>query len=167
MALRDRLAARVEPLLEPGERVQEVLLAQSGASPYWFALASLGVVVAMRGFEQLLVSLAALAVVAALVVMFALVAYDLTRRRIIVVTDRAIVMFRAGGWIVVTSPKEVVARLPRSTRIGPLSGLWAKTEIGDERLWIHLRFHGDAARADAAAPGPSGTGAPLPPAPGA
>lgn len=32
-ALREKLAARVQPLLEPGERVEQVFLAQSGPNP--------------------------------------------------------------------------------------------------------------------------------------
>ena len=142
MALRDKLADRVRPMLQPGEQIQEVLLSQTGPSPYWALLTYL--------------------------IFFAI------KRRIIVVTDQAIVMVRAGAWTG-TSAKEVLARLPRSTRFGPLSGLWARAELNGERQWIHKRFHGDAARADAWAPatgpgpvpGPAtvpGT-APLPPPP--
>jgi hypothetical protein len=50
-----------------------------------------------------------------------------------------------------TSAKEVLARLPRSTRIGPLSGLWARIELNGERQWVHKRFHGDVAMADSRA----------------
>ncbi len=38
MALRDKLRERVTPLLEPGEQVRQVFLAQTGPSPYWFFL---------------------------------------------------------------------------------------------------------------------------------
>lgn len=118
MALRDKLAARVQPLLEPGEQVQEVALSQTGPSPY-------------------------LAIVTYLI-------FFAVKRRIIVATDRAVVVVRAGAFTG-TSAKEVLARLPRGTRIGPLSGLWAKTEVNGERQWIHKRFHGDIARADSVA----------------
>jgi len=37
MALRDKLAARVQPYLEPGEQVRHVFMGQTGPSP-WFAL---------------------------------------------------------------------------------------------------------------------------------
>lgn len=131
MALRDKLAERVQPLLEPGEQVQEVLCSQTGPSPYWAALTY--------------------------------IIFFVVKRRIIVATDRAIVIVQAGSWTG-TSAKQVLARLPRGTRIGPVSGMWAKVEINGERQWIHKRFHGDVARADSVA---APVGAPLPPPPGA
>ena len=118
MALRDKLAERVQPLLEPGEQVQEVALSQTGPSPY-------------------------LAIITYLI-------FFAVKRRIIVATDRAIVVVRAGA-LTGTSAKEVLVRLPRATRIGPLSGLWAKAEVNGEKQWIHKRFHGDIARADSVA----------------
>ena len=118
MALRDKLRDRVQPLLEPGEQVQEVFLAQTGPSP-WFAILTYLIFFAVK-------------------------------RRIVVATDRAIVIIKAGA-LSGTSAKEVIGRLPRSTRIGPLSGIWAKTKLGPDKVHIHKRFHGDVARADAAA----------------
>lgn len=79
------------------------------------------------------------------------------KRRIVVVTDRSIVVMSAGWWTG-TNPKGVLARLARGTRLGPLSGLWGKTTLGAETVHVHKRFHGDVARADANA-----AGAPLPP----
>ena len=37
-----------------------------------------------------------------------------------------------------------------STKIGPASGLWYRTEALGERLYIHKRFHKDIAAADGA-----------------
>jgi len=137
MALRDKLAERAQPLLEPGEQIQAILITQTGPSPYWVLVTTL--------------------------IFFAV------KRRIVVATDRAIVVVRAGT-LSGTSAKEVMARLPRATRLGPVSGLWAKLELNGEKQWVHKRFHGDVAKADAAA-GPIGqpqhAGAPLPPPPGA
>jgi hypothetical protein len=45
MALREKLAERITPMLEPGETIQHVWLAQSGMSPY--LLAGIGGAVAM------------------------------------------------------------------------------------------------------------------------
>jgi hypothetical protein len=137
MALRDKLAARVQPLLEPGEQVQAVFITQTGPSPYWVLVTTL--------------------------IFFAV------KRRIIVATDRAIVVVRAGA-MSGTSAKQVMARLPRGTRLGPASGMWAKISVNGEQQWVHKRFHGDIARADAAAGAaaqPQYAGAPLPPPPGA
>jgi hypothetical protein len=121
MALRDKLAERVRPMLEPGEQVQEVFITQTGPSPYWAVLTYL--------------------------IFFAV------KRRIIVVTDRAIVIVRAGTFMGTTA-KEVIGRLPRATRLGPVSGLWAKITINGERNWVHKRFHGDINRADSAVGAP-------------
>lgn len=137
MALRDKLAERVQPMLEPGEQVQEVFCTQTGPSPYWVLLTTL--------------------------------IFFTVKRRIIVVTDRAIVVVRSGT-MSGTSAKEVMARLPRATALGPVSGVWAKLELNGEKQWVHKRFHGDITRADAAAGmvgQPQHAGAPLPPPPGA
>jgi hypothetical protein len=40
MALRDKLAQRATPFLEPGEQIQAVFVGQSGASPYWSFLST-------------------------------------------------------------------------------------------------------------------------------
>jgi hypothetical protein len=50
-----------------------------------------------------------------------------------------------------TPVKDVLHELPRSTRIGPASGLWYKTEALGERLYVAKRFHKDIEEADAKA----------------
>ncbi|AEH10039.1 MULTISPECIES: hypothetical protein [Protofrankia] len=71
--------------------------------------------------------------------------------RIVVVTDQSILVLRAGK-LVPSKPKgdAPLARLPRQTVLGPLSGLWGKTQATGEKLNIHKRFHKDIAAADAA-----------------
>lgn len=78
----------------------------------------------------------------------------LGKPRDVVVTDRAIVVLRQSK--LTATPKELLGRLSRETRLGPLKGIWAKTELNGEKVWIHRRFHGDAKAADAALDGPSG-----------
>src|SRR5436190_1705393 len=68
--------------------------------------------------------------------------------RCVVVTDRRIAVFDTGKAAMGT-PKKLLRSLPRTTQIGPASGLWYKTEILGERLYIHKRFHKDIADADA------------------
>jgi hypothetical protein len=69
--------------------------------------------------------------------------------RDIVVTDRAIVVFRQSK--MTATPQELLARLPRNTRLGPVKGtFWMKTVLNHERLWIHRRFHDDVRSADGA-----------------
>ena len=133
MALRDKLAERSAPFLGPGERIQAVMMSQTGPSPYLALLTYL--------------------------IFFAV------RRRIIVATDRSVLVLKAG--FMGTSPTEVLQRLPRTTQIGPVSGLWAKVNLGGEKMYIHKRFHSDVARADqiAAATAAGAPPAPVPPTP--
>lgn len=72
-----------------------------------------------------------------------------TTYRVIVVTNKRILVCRSGKFTT-TAVKEVLHELPRSTQIGPPSGLWYKTEALGERLYIHRRFHKDINEADAA-----------------
>jgi hypothetical protein len=69
--------------------------------------------------------------------------------RVVVATDRRILVCRSGR-LSTTAVNEVLRELPRSTRIGPPSGLWWKTESLGERLYVHKRFHKDVNAADAA-----------------
>jgi hypothetical protein len=73
----------------------------------------------------------------------------LSSYRVVVVTDRRILVCRSGK-LSTTPVNEVLRELPRSTRIGPPSGLWWKTETLGERLYVHKRFHKDVNAADAA-----------------
>jgi len=85
---------------------------------------------------------------------FALISYWIilltNAYRVIVVTDRRILVCKSGRFRI-TPVNDVVHELPRSTKIGPPSGLWYKTALG-ERLYINKRFHKDVEAADAAAP---------------
>ncbi len=73
------------------------------------------------------------------------------RYRVVIVTDRRIVVARSGRFTQ-TPIAGVLRVLPRSTRIGPATGLWFRTESLGERLYIHRRWHKDVAAADGAAP---------------
>lgn len=65
-------------------------------------------------------------------------------RRVVLMTDRGVVVLEYGRFSGV-KPTRVLARLPLGTAIGPLSGLWARTELAGERLWVHRRWHRDVA----------------------
>ena len=67
--------------------------------------------------------------------------------RILVVTPTRIVVLDAGK----TSFKKargVVTELPRSTRLGPATGLWHQIPAGGETLRVHRRFFKDIEIAD-------------------
>jgi hypothetical protein len=67
--------------------------------------------------------------------------------RIIAVTPTRIVVLDAGR----TSMKKargVVTELPRSTRLGPGTGMWHRIPAGNETLRVHRRFFKDLDAAD-------------------
>jgi hypothetical protein len=49
------------------------------------------------------------------------------RYRVVCVTDDAIYVLRASKFAI--EPKELLATLPRSTQLGPVSGRWAKIQL--------------------------------------
>jgi hypothetical protein len=118
--IRQRMAARCQPLL-PKEQIGYIIYCQRH-SPY------------------------AMAVLPA-------------QPRVIVVTQDHVWMIRVGTtWMNVLAepmpsflapPKGIIAKLPRDTRIGPVSGLiWGRTSINGERVWIQRKFFRDVEAAD-------------------
>jgi hypothetical protein len=119
LALRDRMITRTQPLLEPDEKIQQVFPAFAGGNPW---ISSMGAMFGAVG---------------------ALLLYKLAGKPIIIArTDRSLVFLAAGfnG----TKPKSVLKRLPQDTPVGPLKGVWAKTMIDGQKIWIHRRFQKEA-----------------------
>ena len=73
----------------------------------------------------------------------------LNRYRILVVTPQRILALDAGR-MSMKKARGVVAELPRSTRLGPVSGIWHVIPVSGEKLHIHRRFFKDIEIADAA-----------------
>ena len=76
-----------------------------------------------------------------------LVFLNLNKYRIIAVTPTRIVVLDAGK----TSMKKArgaVTELPRSTRLGPGTGVWHQIPAGRETLRVHRRFYKDLEAAD-------------------
>ncbi len=74
---------------------------------------------------------------------------SLNKYRIVAVTPDRIVVLDAGK----TSMKKargIVAELPRSTRLGPGTGVWTQIQAGSEKLRVHRRFYKDIEAADSA-----------------
>jgi hypothetical protein len=69
--------------------------------------------------------------------------------RILVVTPARILVLDAGkvSW---KKARGVVTELPRSTRLGPASGLWHRIPAGNEHLRVHRRFFKELRAADGA-----------------
>jgi hypothetical protein len=79
-----------------------------------------------------------------------LAAFWLAKYVVVVVTDRRIAVFRASP-LATMKAKRLLGSFPRETRLGPVSGLWGKVEIGGTRYYVHRRFHADLQAADASA----------------
>jgi hypothetical protein len=78
----------------------------------------------------------------------------LNRYRILAVTPARILVLDAGK----TSMKKargVVMELPRSTRLGPGTGMWHQIPAGQETLRVHRRFFKDLDTADAIVSAPA------------
>jgi hypothetical protein len=67
--------------------------------------------------------------------------------RILAVTPNRIVVLDAGK-ASMKKARGVVTEVPRSTRLGPASGLWHKIPAGQETLRVHRRFFKDIETAD-------------------
>jgi hypothetical protein len=71
----------------------------------------------------------------------------LNRYRIVAVTSQRVLILDAGRASMKTA-RGVVAELPRSTRLGPASGLWHVIPAAGENLRVHRRFFKDIEIAD-------------------
>jgi hypothetical protein len=126
------------PFLEPGEVVAHVVKAVEGP-PRWIAMV-LGFVIGIG---------LSVAIGAPLlgVPLFALVYTSAYQRRIILATDEALVLLGAGRYRF--TPKKVLARLDLETKIGPLQGLFLRTELDGRRLYVTSRSAAEVSNADA------------------
>lgn len=135
---RDVILEKVRPLLEPDELVAHVVKAVEGP-PRWVALllaliVGLGLSVVIRvpflGFP-----------------LFVLVYMAAYQRRLLLATDHALVLVKCGRFRF--TPKQVLARLDIETPIGPLKGMFLRTELDGRRLYITPRTVQEVAAADA------------------
>jgi hypothetical protein len=129
---------KARPFLEPGEVVAHVVKAVEGPSR-WIAIL-LGFVIGIG--LSVLIGAPLLGVP-----LFALVYTSAYQRRIILATDEALVLLAGGRYRF--TPKKVLARLDLETRIGPLQGMFLKTELDGRRLYVTSRSAGEVAAADA------------------
>jgi hypothetical protein len=74
---------------------------------------------------------------------------SLNRYRIIAVTPARIVVLDAGK-MSMKKARGIVTELPRSTRLGPGTGVWHQIPAGTEKLRVHRRFYKDLEAADSA-----------------
>ena len=138
MAQRDYYIRTSQPLLEPGEQIAHVVKALEGPNRWLGMAASL-----LIGFVVGLVLQAPIL----LLPVFLAAWQAMYAKRVILATDAALVLVEAGrvSW----KPRQVLARLPVDTPIGPLRGLWLESRLADRRLYIQPRWVKEAAAADA------------------
>jgi len=136
---RDVLLARAQPFLEPGETPQAAFYALSGFGPYATGVILIFIVLlALRmGWNA-----------GALAMTF--MALTLTPWTV-VATDRALLLLKLS----MRDDEIVTTRLPRDTRIGPVSGRWATIWLNGRWMFVHRRFHNEVELADRAITLPS------------
>ncbi|NNN32596.1 hypothetical protein HLK59_19955 [Streptomyces sp. S3(2020)] len=143
LGLAGRVVRRSQGFLEPGEQVWRVVLAQGGLNPWlqsaFFLSGLIGARLAVASWGGPGVFGLFWSVLGA--VGGAFLANVFISRRVVLMTDRGVVVLEYGRFSTV-KPTRLVARLPLGTAMGPLSGLWARTELAGERLWVHRRWHG-------------------------
>jgi hypothetical protein len=138
MNTRENIIAKAKPLLEPGEVVAHVVRTLDGKINRW-----LGIAIAF------LVSfpLAGIIRVPILVfVLFFLLFTSLFPRRLILATDRSLVVLKCGRYR--WTPKRVIDRLDIQTKIGPLVGFWRSTTLNGRRMYVVPRCYTDVIDAD-------------------
>ncbi|EFC81795.1 hypothetical protein [Parafrankia sp. EUN1f] len=144
MALRDRIAFQMRPYLAPGERVEYVVLAQAGLSPYFNLVPPTGFLAWNLTINLLPWSeyyfFASGAVMAALVLAVFTIYLARMKNRILVVTDQSILLMGAGliAWAAPNGPP--LLRLPRQTVLGPPRGLYGAMLLSGEKLWVSPLF---------------------------
>jgi hypothetical protein len=115
MALREKLRTKAQPLLNPGETIEQIFPAQGGAHP--LLVTSFGLV--------------------GLLLMAKWLKFYVVAR-----TDQSLILFGGGAS---GKPKNVIARLPLDTPIGPVKGIFfAPLTLDDRRVWVHRWFFPDA-----------------------
>jgi hypothetical protein len=72
---------------------------------------------------------------------------SLNHYRIVVVTQQRILVLDTGK-VSLKRARGVVTELPRSTRLGPGTGIWHVIPAGQEKLRVHRRFFRDLQIAD-------------------
>lgn len=150
MSLRNKLAERARPYLEPGEQIQAVFRAQSGLSPSWQFLpfAILFATFPWWGIRVGVLPVTVVGGAGASWIVFIIV-FNIVFFRIhhVVVTDRAIVVLDVNRWT--NQPTRLRLRHSRNFYFGQLSGLWGKFVLDNTNYWVQRQFHSDVAAADA------------------
>jgi len=135
---REVVIEKSRPFLEPGEVVAHVVKALEGP-PRWVAMI-LGLVIGVGVSILIFVPILG-------VPLFVLAYTSAYKRRVILATDRALVIVNCGRYRF--TPCSVLARLDLETRIGPLKGLFQRIELDGRRMYVVPRSTSEVIAADA------------------
>lgn len=140
---RDVIIEKSAPLLERGEIVAHVIRGLEARNRFtrnrWVGMAVAMLVAFPLGFFVPPIFI---------VPLFYLLFTALYPRRIILSTDRAVVLI-AGGRLRFT-PRAVLARLDVDTEIGPMKGVfWRSVNLADRRIYIVPRSYPEVVASDA------------------
>ena len=136
---RENIIAKVKPLLEPDEVVAHVVRGLDGRISRWLGIA-IAFLVAFPLAGLIRVPFLAFA-------LFFVLFTSLFPRRLILATDRSLVVVRCGQYR--WTPKAIIDRLDVDTKIGPLEGFWRSTTLNGRRIYIVPRCYTDVLDADA------------------
>lgn len=140
-AKRDRLNRQLPETLHASYAVP----CQTGLHPFTLMLvgmlAIIGVLLTLNNpwLQVVMVSFAVFALVAIV---------TMSRYRLLAITDAEIVVFRTRAWRP-SKPVEQINQLERTAPFNVANGAWSHIIVGDERLWVHKRYHGHLHDADA------------------
>jgi hypothetical protein len=112
------LVERALPFLPAGPEIRQAFIAQAAPSFFFFIVTYLTGIMSRNKY------------------------------RCVVVTDDGIYVLDSTKWSGGAKPREMVGRMPRHSRLGPVSGRWAEVDLRGERHWVHQRFHDQIAAAD-------------------
>ncbi len=138
---RQRLAKQLPDTLHASYAVP----CQTGLHPFTLMLVGLlsiiGVLLTLNNpwLQVVMVSLAVFALVAIV---------TMSRYRLLAITESEIVVFRTRAWRP-SKPVEQINQLERSAPFAVNKAAWSPIIVGDERLWVHKRYHGHLDDADA------------------
>jgi hypothetical protein len=151
-----RLRERITPLLQPGERLQAVVQValDHSSRPYRILLLVGFIAAALWAEAPRVVGVAGLVILVAPAMWYL---YRSVPTAALVFTDRNVVVIETRSLMSDPRPGRVIARLSRSSRIGPIPGnafikLIARREVGGIVVYVVSTMRAEAAAADELAP---------------
>ena len=134
-----------DQFLNQGDHVHALVPAQGGLHPFTMlvigvtALAGIVLTVNLPWLQISLISTTVFATAAVL---------TMSRYRLLALTDADIVVMRTRA-LRPAKPVELLSRIERVAPFGIRGSAWGQIVVGDEKLWVHRRYHSHLDDADA------------------